>query len=165
MMKSAYTRAASTAITTLLALTAMGCATTSTPSTIADTAARTPQLSTLSRLIGQAGLSDTLSSPGPFTVFAPSDEAFKAVPAKTMAELGNDKELLKSVLTYHVVSGKVLAADVKNANAKTVNGANLALAKAGTMVTVEDAVVLQADVVASNGVVHVIDRVLLPPKK
>ena len=165
MMKSATRRAASTAITTLLALTVLGCATTPTPSTIADTAARTPQLSTLSRLIGQAGLSDTLSSPGPFTVFAPSDEAFKAVPAKTMSELGNDKELLKSVLTYHVVPGKVLAADVKNVNAKTVNGANVAMAKAGTMVTVEDAVVLQADVVASNGVVHVIDRVLLPPKK
>jgi uncharacterized surface protein with fasciclin (FAS1) repeats len=165
MMKSAYRRAASTAITTLLALTVLGCATTPAPSTIAETAARTPQLSTLSRLIGQAGLTDTLSSPGPFTVFAPSDEAFKAVPAKTLSELGNDKELLKSVLTYHVVPGKVLAADVKNANTKTVNGANLALARAGTMVTVEDAVVLQADVVASNGVVHVIDRVLLPPKK
>jgi len=165
MIKSATRRAASTAITTLLALTVLGCATTPTPSTITDTAARTPQLSTLSRLIGQAGLTDTLNSPGPFTVFAPSDEAFKAVPAKTLSELGSDKELLKSVLTYHVVPGKVLAADVKNANAKTVNGANLALAKAGTMVTVEDAVVLQADVIASNGVVHVIDRVLLPPKK
>jgi uncharacterized surface protein with fasciclin (FAS1) repeats len=164
-MKSAHRRAASTAITTMLALTVLGCATTPTPSTIADTAARTPQLSTLSRLIGQAGLTETLSSPGPFTVFAPSDEAFKAVPAKTLSELGNDKELLKSVLTYHVVPGKVLAADVKNANTKTVNGANLALAKAGTMVTVEDAVVQKADVVASNGVVHVIDRVLLPPKK
>jgi len=165
MMKFAYRRATSTAITAFLALTVMGCATTPTPRTITDTAARTPQLSTLSQLIGQAGLTDTLSSPGPFTVFAPSDEAFKAVPAMTLSELGNDKELLKSVLTYHVVPGKVLAADVKNANTKTVNGANLALAKAGTMVTVEDAVVLQADVVASNGVVHVIDRVLLPPKK
>ena len=103
--------------------------------------------------------------PGPFTVFAPSDEAFKAVPAKTMAELSADKELLKAVLTYHVVPGKVVAADVKNGNAKTVHGANLALAKAGTFVTVEDAVVTQADVVASNGVVHVIDRVLMPPKR
>lgn len=164
-MKLAYRRATTTAITAFLALTVLGCATAPTPRTIADTAAHTPQLSTLSRLIGQAGLSDTLASPGPFTVFAPSDEAFKAVPAKTLSELGNDKELLKSVLSYHVVPGKVLAADVKNANAKTVNGANIALAKAGSMVTVEDAVVLQADVVASNGVVHVIDRVLLPPKK
>jgi uncharacterized surface protein with fasciclin (FAS1) repeats len=149
----------------LLSLTLAGCASTPAPSTIADTAARTPQLSTLNRLIADAGLSDTLRGPGPFTVFAPSDEAFKAVPAKVLAELGSDKELLKSVLTYHVVAGKTMAADVKNGNAKTVNGANLALAKAGTMVTVEEAVVVQADVAASNGVVHVIDRVLLPPKK
>jgi uncharacterized surface protein with fasciclin (FAS1) repeats len=149
----------------LLSLTLAGCASTPAPSTIADTAARTPQLSTLNRLIADAGLGDTLRGPGPFTVFAPSDEAFKAVPAKVLAELGSDKELLKSVLTYHVVAGKTMAADVKNGNAKTVNGANLALAKAGTMVTVEEAVVVQADVAASNGVVHVIDRVLLPPKK
>lgn len=150
---------------TLIGLSLTGCASTPAPSTIADTAARTPQLSTLNRLIAEAGLSDTLRTPGPFTVFAPSDEAFKAIPAKTMAELGSDKALLISVLTYHLVPGKTMAADVKNGNAKTVNGANLALAKAGAMVTVEDALVVQADVTASNGVVHVIDRVLLPPKK
>jgi uncharacterized surface protein with fasciclin (FAS1) repeats len=149
----------------LLGLTLAGCASTTAPSTIADTTARTPQLSTLNRLIAEAGLGDTLRGQGPFTVFAPSDDAFKAVPAKTLAELGSNKELLKSVLTYHVVPGKTMAADVKNGNAKTVNGANLALAKAGAMVTVEEAVVVQADVAASNGVVHMIDRVLLPPKK
>ena len=149
----------------LIGLTLAGCASTPAPSTIADTTARTPQLSTLNRLIVEAGLGDTLRSQGPFTVFAPSDDAFKAVPAKTLAELGSDKALLMSVLTYHVVPGKTMAADVKNGNAKTVNGANLALAKAGAMVTVEEAVVVQADVAASNGVVHVIDRVLLPPKK
>ena len=141
------------------------CATGSAPASIADTAARTPQLSTLNKLIADAGLTDTLRQSGPFTVFAPSDEAFKAVPAKTMAELAADKELLKSVLTYHVVPGKVASAEVKNGNAKTVQGANLALAKAGSFVTVEDAMVTQADVPASNGVVHVIDRVLMPPKK
>ena len=149
----------------LIGLTLAGCATSPGPSTIADATARTPELSTLNRLIAEAGLGDTLRGQGPFTVFAPSDEAFKAVPAKTLAELGRDKALLVSVLTYHVVPGKTMAADVKNSNAKTVNGATLALAKAGTMVTVEDAVVVQADVAASNGVVHVIDRVLLPPKK
>lgn len=142
-----------------------GCATSSAPASIADTAARTPQLSTLNKLIADAGLADTLRQSGPFTVFAPSDEAFKAVPAKTMAELAADKELLKSVLTYHVLPGKVASAEVKNGNAKTVQGANLALAKAGGYVTVEDAMVTQADVPASNGVVHVIDRVLMPPKK
>ncbi len=146
-------------------LLAVACATAPEPVTVADTAARTPQLSTLNRLIADAGLAETLRSPGPFTVFAPSDEAFKAVPAKTMAELSADKALLKALLTYHVLPGKVAAAEVKNGNAKTVNGANLALAKAGNMVTVEDAVVTQPDVVASNGVVHVIDRVLMPPKR
>ena len=161
-MTNAFWRASAAA---LVALTVAGCATTPPPSTVADTAARTPQLSTLNRLIAESGLGETLRGPGPYTVFAPSDEAFKAVPAKTLAELGSNKELLKSVLAYHVVPGKMLAADVKTANSKTVNGANLALARAGTMVTVEDAVVVQADVAASNGVVHVIDRVLLPPKK
>jgi uncharacterized surface protein with fasciclin (FAS1) repeats len=141
------------------------CATTGTPATVTDTAARTPQLSTLNRLIADAGLADTLRGPGPYTVFAPSDEAFKAIPAKTMAELAGNKELLKSVLSYHVVPGKVPAAEVKNGNVKTVQGANVALAKSGSFVTVEDAMVTQADVPASNGVVHVIDRVLMPPKK
>jgi uncharacterized surface protein with fasciclin (FAS1) repeats len=161
-MTNAFRRASAAA---MVALTVAGCATAPPPSTVADAAARTPQLSTLNRLIAESGLGETLRGPGPYTVFAPSDEAFKAVPAKTLAELGSNKELLKSVLTYHVVPGKMLAADVKNANSKTVNGGDLALARAGTMVTVEDAVVVQADVAASNGVVHVIDRVLLPPRK
>jgi uncharacterized surface protein with fasciclin (FAS1) repeats len=161
-MQMSMTRLGAAVATVLLAA---GCATTPAPITITDTAARTPQLSTLNRLIADAGLADSLRSPGPFTVFAPSDEAFKAVPAKTMTELSVDKALLKAVLTYHVLPGKVMAAEVKNGNAKTVNGANVALAKAGTMVTVEDAVVTQPDVAASNGVVHVIDRVLIPPKR
>ena len=142
-----------------------GCASTPTPTNITDTAARTPQLSTLSKLINDAGLADTLRSTGPFTVFAPSDEAFKAVPAKTLAELAADKELLKSVLTFHVLPGKVMAADVKNGNAKSVQGAPLALSTAGTFVTVEDAVVQQANVPASNGVIHIIDKVMMPPKR
>jgi uncharacterized surface protein with fasciclin (FAS1) repeats len=148
----------------VLALAA-GCATTSAPATIAETTARTPELSTLSKLINDAGLTQTLSAAGPYTVFAPSDAAFKAVPAKTMDELAKDKELLKSVLAYHVVPGKLTSAEVKNGNTKTVQGANVALSKAGTFVTVEDAMVTQADVPATNGVVHVIDRVLMPPKK
>ena len=103
---------------------------------------------------------------GPYTVFAPSNEAFKAVPAATMKPSWRaDKELLRSVLTYHVVPGKVAAAEVKNGNVKTVQGANVALARAGGFVTVEDAMVTQADVNATNGVVHVIDRVLLPPRR
>lgn len=156
-------------ITLLAAVTAFtllqGCASTPAPRTVAETAAATPQLSTLNKLIADAGLTDTLRGAGPYTVFAPSDEAFKAVPAKTLAELSTNKELLKSVLSYHVVPGKISAAQVQNGNVKTVQGANVALAKAGGYVTVEDAMVTQADVPASNGVVHVIDRVLMPPKK
>jgi uncharacterized surface protein with fasciclin (FAS1) repeats len=142
-----------------------GCATSPAPATITDTAARTPQLSTLTKLINDAGLGDTLRGPGPYTVFAPTDDAFKAVPAKTMEDLSKDKDLLKSVLTFHVLPGNVPAAEVKNGAAKTVQGANVALSRSGTFVTVEEAVVTQADVKASNGVVHVIDRVLIPPRR
>lgn len=135
------------------------------PVSIVDTAARTPELSTLSGLIQQSGLAEQLRGAGPYTVFAPNNEAFKAVPPAMMAQLAANKELLRSVLSFHVLPAKVAAAEVKNGNAKTVQGANLALSKAGTFVTVEDAVVLSPDVAASNGVVHVIDRVLMPPKK
>ena len=153
------------AATSAATATLMACATTPAPTNVADTAARTPQLSTLNRLIQDAGLADTLRGAGPFTVFAPSDEAFKSVPAKTLAELAANKDLLKAVLTYHVLPGKVAAADVKNGNLKTVQGANVAVARAGTFVTVEDAVVTQADVMATNGVVHIVDKVLMPPKR
>lgn len=150
---------------TVLAVAIAGCATTPAPKSIADTAAATPQLSTLNRLVTAAGLADTLRGPGPYTVFAPTDEAFKAVPAATLAALGADKERLKAVLNYHVLPGKLLSADIKNGPAKTAQGASLALAKSGGFVTVEDAVVTTADVPASNGVVHLIDRVLIPPTK
>ena len=144
----------------------LACATPSpAPVSIADTAARTPQLSTLNKLMLDAGLADTLRGTGPYTVFAPSDEAFKALPAKTLADLAADKELLKSVLSYHVIAGKVTAAEIQNASVKTVQCASLTVAKAGTFVTADDAVVQQADVAASNGVIHVIDKVLMPPKK
>lgn len=140
-----------------------GCATMQAPVSVAETIAANPQLSTLNGLIVKAGLVDTLKGAGPFTVFAPNNDAFTKVPAKTMAALAADPALLKSVLSYHVVPGKTMAADVKNGNAKTVQGANLALSKAGSFVTVEDAVVQMADITASNGVVHVIDAVLIPP--
>ncbi|WP_428425237.1 fasciclin domain-containing protein [Methylibium sp.] len=142
-----------------------GCASTPAPKTIADTAAATPSLSTLNKLIADAGLTETLRGTGPYTVFAPTDDAFKAVPAKTMEALAKDKEQLKSVLLYHVAAGKVMAADVQPGNVKTVQGATVAVSKAGSFVTVDEALVTQADVVASNGVVHVIDKVLIPPVK
>ena len=156
--------------TTLVLLTAVAaglvaCTTAPVPTNIVDTAARTPQLSTLARLINDAGLADTLRAAGPYTVFAPNDNAFKAVPKKTLDELVANKELLRSVLSFHVLAGQVAAADVKTGHAKTVQGAHVALSKAGTFVTVEDAVVPTADVRATNGVVHVIDRVLMPPRR
>ena len=148
----------------LLAISLAGCASMQ-PQNVVQVINSDPELSTLSKLIADAGLSETLSGTGPFTVFAPTNDAFKAVPAKTMAELAANKEQLKRMLTYHVVPAKSAAADVKPGNMKTVNGANVAVARSATFVTVEEALVTGADKTATNGVVHVIDRVLLPPKQ
>lgn len=142
-----------------------GCATRSAPLPVADTIAATPSLSTLNSLIVKAGLASTLNGTGPFTVFAPTNDAFKAVPAKTMDALAKDPAMLKNVLTYHVLAGKVMSGDVKNGPAKTVNGASVALAKAGEFVTVEESMVQTANIVATNGVIHTVDRVMIPPVK
>jgi uncharacterized surface protein with fasciclin (FAS1) repeats len=149
----------------LIALALTGCASVSAPVSVADSIAKNPSLSTLSGLIAQAGLSATLQGTGPFTVFAPTNEAFKLVPAKTMDDLAKNPEKLKDVLTFHVVADKLLAANVKNSSVKTLNGASVALSKAGDFVTVEDGVVQTADIQATNGVVHIIDSVLIPPHK
>jgi uncharacterized surface protein with fasciclin (FAS1) repeats len=154
-----------TALVAGLTLALAGCATPSGPVNLADTIAANPALSTLSTLVVQSGLTETLKTGGPFTVFAPTNDAFKAVPAAAMADLAKHPEKLKAVLTYHVVPGKTMAADVKNSNAKTVNGANAALAKAGDFVTIENGAVVTPDLLATNGVVHTVDTVLMPPKK
>ncbi len=154
---------ASTAVAMVALVSA--CASVPAPVGVADTIARTPALSTLSGLIARAGLADTLNAGGPFTVFAPSNDAFKAVPAKTMDDLAQHPDKLKAVLTYHVVAGKTMAADVKAAKVKSLNGAELELSKAGDFVIVESAAVTTADIAATNGVVHVIDTVLIPPAK
>lgn len=148
--------------TSLLALLA-GCATTQTPVPVADALARDPQLSKLSGLVQKAGLTDTLRGAGSYTVFAPTNDAFKAVPQKTLEELAANPARLRAVLTYHVLPARVPAAEVKVGNVKTVEGSNLSLGKAGTFVTVEDAMVQTPDIAATNGVIHTIDRVLLPP--
>jgi uncharacterized surface protein with fasciclin (FAS1) repeats len=148
-----------------LALGLSACATAPAPAPLADTLGRDPQLSTFNRLVEQAGMKDELRAAGPLTVFAPSDEAFKAVPAKTLEALSKDNAQLKAVLSYHIVSAQLLAAEVKPGNVKTLQGGNVALAKAGDFVTVEEAMVQQADIKSTNGVAHVIDRVLMPPKK
>ncbi|MBE7941284.1 fasciclin domain-containing protein, partial [Ramlibacter aquaticus] len=139
-------------------------ATPTAPVSVADTLARNPDLSTLNGLVIQAGLADTLRGPGPFTVFAPTNAAFKDVPAKTLDALAHDPAKLKAVLTYHVLPGKIMAADVKNGDATTVQGGKVGLGRAGEFVTVDDAMVQQADIVASNGVVHTVDRVLMPAR-
>ncbi len=144
---------------------ATGCATSPAPATIAETAARRPDLSTFNQLVASAGLTQTLNGPGPYTVFAPSDDAFKAVPKATLDGLAKDPARLKAVLSYHVVARKLSSAEVKNGPEKTVQGANIGLAKAGTFVTAEDAVVTEADVNATNGVIHIVDRVLMPPAR
>jgi uncharacterized surface protein with fasciclin (FAS1) repeats len=156
------TRRAIFALSLLAALA--GCATPSTPVSVAETLARDPHLSTLNTLVQQAGLADMLRTGGPYTVFAPTNEAFQAVPAKTMDEL-KDPARLKAVLSYHVLPTRLLPADVVTGNVKTANGADIALARAGDFVTVEDAMAQQHEVLASNGVVYTIDRVLLPPRR
>ena len=132
---------------------------------IVDTAVAAGTFKTLAAALTAADLIPTLKGPGPFTVFAPSNEAFKAVPAKTMEDLAKHPEKLKDVLTYHVVAGKSMAADVKNSKVTSLNGAHLELSKAGEFVTVESAAVTTADIAATNGVVHIIDTVLIPPAK
>jgi len=154
-----------TALLATIALAMGGCASTPTPVNLADRVSANPSLSTFTSLVARAGLTDTLKSGGPYTVFAPTNEAFKSVPASAMDDLSKHPEKLKDVLSYHLVSGKLAAADIKNSNAKSVNGATLALAKAGDFVTVDSAAVVTADLGATNGVVHTIDTVLMPPKK
>jgi uncharacterized surface protein with fasciclin (FAS1) repeats len=133
---------------------------------IIDTAVGAGTFKTLAAAITAAGLVDTLKGPGPFTVFAPTDAAFAALPAGTLDNLlkPENKGQLTSILTYHVVAGKIMAADVvKVDQAKTVNGKPVAIKVSGNTVMTNDATVTATDIVASNGVIHVIDKVLLPP--
>jgi uncharacterized surface protein with fasciclin (FAS1) repeats len=147
-------------LATLLLLTS---ATFSFAADIVDTAVAAGSFKTLVSLVQKAGLVDTLKSKGPFTVFAPTDEAFAKVPAAVMADLGANPEKLKAVLLYHVVAAKVMAADVKTGPAKTVNGADIKLTAKGGKVMVNKANVAKADIACDNGVIHVIDAVILPP--
>ena len=140
------------------------CASTPTPTTVAQTIAANPQLGTATRLIQQAGLTETLQGPGPFTVFVPNDEAFKAVPMAMIDALGKDPARLKAVLSYHVVPVALASADVKNGPIKTVQGSEMSLYRSGTFVTADEAVVVTPDVRASNGIVHIIDKVLMPAR-
>ena len=128
---------------------------------IVDTAVSAGSFKTLAAALQAAGLVDTLKGKGPFTVFAPTDEAFAKVPKADLDALLKDKAKLTAVLTYHVVAGKVLSKDIKPGKVKTVQGTELAVATTGG-VTVDAAKVTAADVLADNGVIHVIDTVLIP---
>ena len=132
--------------------------------TIVDVAVGAGNFSTLVAAVTAADLVETLSGEGPFTVFAPTDEAFAALPAGVLDALllPENKALLTQILTYHVVPGKVMAADVTDGDVATVEGQTVALSTAAG-VTVNGATVVSADVPASNGVIHAIDAVILPP--
>ncbi len=132
---------------------------------IVDTAVGAGQFKTLAAALGAAGLVDTLKGAGPFTVFAPTDAAFAKLPAGTVEMLlkPENKAKLTAILTYHVVAGKVMAADVvKVTSAKTVQGGSVAVKVTGGKVTIDNANVVTTDIAASNGVIHVIDTVLMP---
>ena len=130
---------------------------------IVDTAVNAGSFNTLVAAVKAAGLVDTLKGPGPFTVFAPSDDAFAKLPAGTVDSLLKDIPKLKKILTYHVVSGKVTAADVvKLTSANTVEGSSVKINASGGTVKVNDATVVTPDVASDNGVIHVIDSVLIP---
>lgn len=132
---------------------------------IVDTAVAAGSFKTLAAALQAAGLVETLKGKGPFTVFAPTDEAFAKLPAGTVDNLlkPENKAKLVSILTYHVVPGQVMAADVmKLTSAKTVQGSSVKIATAGGHVMVDKATVAKADIAASNGVIHVIDTVLMP---
>jgi len=130
---------------------------------IVDTAVGAGSFNTLVTAVKEAGLVETLKGDGPFTVFAPTDEAFAKIPKATLEGLLKDKEALKKVLLYHVVSGKVMAADVvKIKSAKTVQGSSAKVTVKGDKVMIDNASVVKTDISCTNGVIHVIDTVILP---
>lgn len=132
--------------------------------TVVDIAAGSPDHTTLVAAVKAAGLAETLSGAGPFTIFAPTNAAFAKLPAGTVESLllPENKAKLVSILTYHVVPAKVMAADVKSGEAPTVNGKKLTLKADGMGVMVNKAKVVATDLVGSNGVIHVVDTVILP---
>lgn len=134
---------------------------------IVDTAVEAGQFTTLAAALEAAGLVETLKGDGPFTVFAPTDEAFAKLPDGTVETLlmPENRDQLTAILTYHVVPGSVMAADVVTLDeAETVNGEMLTISTSGDSVMVNDATVTATDIAASNGVIHVVDSVILPPE-
>jgi uncharacterized surface protein with fasciclin (FAS1) repeats len=145
-------------IASVIALSVLG---TAHAKDIVDTAVAAGSFKTLATALQAAGLVETLKGKGPFTVFAPTDEAFAKVPKADLDALLKDKSKLTAVLTYHVVPGKVMAADVKAGKVKTVQGSEITVTTAGG-VKVDAANVVKTDIAADNGVIHVIDSVIMP---
>jgi uncharacterized surface protein with fasciclin (FAS1) repeats len=145
------------------AITSLAAQPTST-ATIVEIAANNPSFSTLVKAVQAAGLAETLSGQGPFTLFAPTNEAFAALPKGTLAKLlkPENRNMLRKVLTYHVVSGDLMAKDLRSGRVKTVEGSRVAVRVRHGSVRVNKSNVVKADIDAKNGVIHVIDRVLLP---
>jgi len=132
--------------------------------TIVDVAAANPDFSTLVSAVQQAGLVDTLNGEGPFTVFAPTNDAFAKIPAADLQAILADKEQLTKILTYHVVPAKVMAADLQpTQTVKTVEGQDVTITVTDGVAKINDATITTTDVPACNGVIHVIDTVLVPP--
>jgi uncharacterized surface protein with fasciclin (FAS1) repeats len=130
--------------------------------TIVDIAVQAGKFNTLVQAVQAAGLVETLSGEGPFTVFAPTDEAFAQIPQETLQAVLADKEKLTAILTYHVVPGRLMAADVvRSTQLQTVQGQSITVSTEGG-VRVDDANVIQTDIEADNGVIHVIDKVIMP---
>ena len=147
--------------TFLASVLALGMAFSAQAKDIVDTAIAAGNFKTLATALGAAGLVETLKGKGPFTVFAPTDAAFAKIPKADLDALLKDKAKLAAVLSYHVVPGKVMAADVKAGKVKTVQGSELTVTPAGG-VKVDSAKVTTTDIVADNGVIHVIDSVIMP---
>ena len=147
--------------TLIAAVLALGAALTVQAKDIVDTAVGAGSFTTLATALTAAGLIDTLKGKGPFTVFAPTDAAFAKIPKADLDALLKDQAKLTAVLTYHVVAGKVMAADVKAGKVKTVQGSELTISTTGG-VMVDKAKVTATDIVADNGVIHVIDSVIMP---
>ena len=145
----------------IASLLALGMAMSVQAKDIVDTAVAAGSFKTLATALGAAGLVDTLKGKGPFTVFAPTDEAFAKIPKADLDALLKDKAKLTAVLTYHVVPGKVMAKDVKAGQVKTVQGSSITITTAGG-VMVDKAKVVKTDIEADNGVIHVIDTVIMP---
>ena len=146
----------------IVATTAVASATMAAEKDIVDTASSAGSFNTLVVAIQKAGLVETLKGDGPFTVFAPTDAAFAKIPQAQLEAILGDKAMLTKILTYHVVAGKVMAADVKAGPAKSVEGDNITITIANGGVMVDKANVVKTDIAASNGVIHVIDSVMIP---